>query len=69
MFTMDQSKEEADVSERPFDNGSVPDTEFYDKSIPEKWKGTVTDKDEMVVMGKKQVLRVFTFPCVFVCLN
>lgn len=58
---MEQPKEDVGVTERSIGNRRVANNEFYDKTIPEKFRGTPTDKSEMVVMGKKQVLRVY-FP-------
>lgn len=40
-------------------DGDVQEKEFqYDGTIPSKYRGTTADQRDMVLLGKKQVLRV-----------
>lgn len=55
---MDSTKEELAVTDYPIDDGQIEDKEPDDCGIPAKYRGTEADKRDMIVLGKKQVLRV-----------
>jgi hypothetical protein len=55
---MNLSKEELEVTESPIDDGQVADKDPDDGGIPSRYRGTAADKRDMIVLGKKQVLRV-----------
>ena len=55
---MDPSKEELEVTESPIEDGQIADKDPDDGGIPLKYRGTAADKRDMIVLGKKQVLRV-----------
>jgi hypothetical protein len=55
---MDSSKEELDVTETALGDVQIVEKESDDGGIPERYRGTAEDKRDMIVLGKKQVLRV-----------
>jgi len=64
--TMDQKKEVPDVSENPLEEGRVEEKDLDNGIVTSKYRGTDADKHEMLVMGKKQVLRVCIIQkCIF----
>lgn len=57
---MNSSKEELEVTENPIGDGQTVDKEADDSGIPSRYRGTAADQRDMIVLGKKQVLRVGT---------
>lgn len=55
---MNPTKEELAVTDNPIDDGQIVDKEPDDGGIPSRYRGTAADKRDMIVLGKKQVLRV-----------
>jgi len=55
---MDYSKEEAKISETRIDDVEIVEKDTNYGGIPSKYRGTDVDKRDMIVLGKKQVLRV-----------
>jgi hypothetical protein len=55
---MNPSKEDLEVTETPIDDVQIESKESDDGGIPARYRGTTADKRDMVVLGKKQVLRV-----------
>jgi hypothetical protein len=56
---MSSTKEEPVlVTEYPIEDVQIEDKEPDDGGIPSKYRGTAADKRDMIVLGKKQVLRV-----------
>jgi choline transport protein len=55
---MNSSKEELEVTENPIDDVKIVDKESDDGAVAARYRGTATDKRDMIVLGKKQVLRV-----------
>jgi len=55
---MDSTKEELAVTEYPIDDAQIEDKEPDDSGVPARYRGTDADKRDMIVLGKKQVLRV-----------
>jgi hypothetical protein len=55
---MDPAKEELAVTDNPIDDDQIADKECDDGEIPSRYRGTAADKRDMIVLGKKQVLRV-----------
>ena len=55
---MNSSKGELEVTENPIDDGQIVNKEPDDGGIPLRYRGTAADKRDMIVLGKKQVLRV-----------
>jgi choline transport protein len=65
---MSSTKEEPAVVEYPVDDVQIVDKESDDGGIPARYRGTAADKRDMVVLGKKQVLRVCILDnCVSIC--
>jgi len=59
---MSISKEELAISENTTDHSPNEDKagDPDDSGIPSKYRGTDADKNDMMILGKKQVLRVCT---------
>jgi choline transport protein len=55
---MDTSKEELEVNKSVVDDIQIVEKDTDDGGIPSRYRGTATDKRDMMVLGKKQVLRV-----------
>jgi hypothetical protein len=55
---MNSTKDELAVTDYPIDDGQIEDKEPDDGGIPARYRGTEADKRDMIVLGKKQVLRV-----------
>jgi hypothetical protein len=55
---MNSSKEELEVAETPIEDGQSGEKVADDVGVPARYRGTATDKRDMVILGKKQVLRV-----------
>jgi hypothetical protein len=55
---MGSSKEDLDVIEQPVEEGQSVEKESNDEGVPLRYRGTASDKRDMHIMGKKQVLRV-----------
>lgn len=53
------SKNELNISESPREGGfdGYGDDKVVSNNVPEKYRGTATDQHDMLVLGKKQVLR------------
>lgn len=62
---MESLKNELFVTSSPGDDSSLEqhaqEDDNIDPSVPAKYRGTATDKRDMKVLGKQQVLRVRTF--------
>lgn len=56
---MDPKKDDLNVCEYPIEEGQVSGKELDDVGIITKYRGTAADKRYMLVLGKKQVLRVY----------
>ena len=56
------TKEEVAVSESPADHSQIEDKagDLDDSGVPARYRGTDADKNDMMILGKKQVLRVCT---------
>lgn len=50
-------KDAVEIADIPLDEGQV-EKDLYDANLPARYRGTEADKRDMIVLGKKQVLRV-----------
>jgi hypothetical protein len=56
--TMDSTKDKLSVTDNPIEDGQIEEKEADDNGLPSRYRGTAVDKRDMIVLGKKQVLRV-----------
>lgn len=56
--TMDSTKDKLSVTDNPIEDGQIEEKEADDNGLPSRYRGTAADKRDMIVLGKKQVLRV-----------
>ncbi len=54
---MNGSDKELEVNESPIDEGHIVEKDADYEGIPSKYRGTASDKRDMFLLGKKQVLR------------
>ena len=58
MSDLKDRKEDSGVTENPIRDAEIVEKDGDNFGIAERYRGTVADRRDMSIMGKKQVLRV-----------